>query len=404
MTAFSTNSIHGGDHLKTTNDVITPIHVTTTYSYSSNPDELIPGGLTDPNTLVYSRENHPNAAQIEAIVESITGYPTVVYNSGLSAFNALITHVNPKTLAIGDGYHGCQGIADIWKRNFGLHQIHINDEEVAPDGKSSKWDSVKQGDLVHLETPLNPYGTYFDIRKYAKLAHDRGALLSVDATFAPPPLLDPFKFGADIVMHSATKFFGGHSDLLAGLLLVKDQEVKKSLLLDRLVLGSNIANLESALLVRSLRTFELRVARQSKSAETIVKFLDLHKKDFPVLDVLHHGSLQQQNDEKEKQWITEQMPNGHTPVFSIELTSEDQAKLLPSKLKLFHHATSLGGAESLIEWRAMSDDHISKKLLRLSIGLEDPRDLLEDLVRGLLAVGGEKEADVLIEEIKSLKI
>ncbi|CAK9437505.1 uncharacterized protein LODBEIA_P18830 [Lodderomyces beijingensis] len=371
MTQFSTNSIHGGDHLKTHSDVITPIHITTTYSYSSNPDELVPGGLTDPKTLIYSRENHPNAAQIEAIVESLVGYPTVVYNSGLSAFNALMTHVNPKTLAIGDGYHGCQGIADIWKRNFGLKQIHIlSDDE-------KEWQGVKEGDLVHLETPLNPYGTYYDITEFAQKAHARGAVLSVDATFAPPPLLDPFQFGADIVMHSATKFFGGHSDLLAGLLIVKTPEIKNKLLLDRLVLGSNIANLESALLVRSLRTFELRVARQAKSAATIVAFLSRHQDAFPVLERIHHGSLQ------DDEFIKAQYPNGHTPVFSIELTSADKAKSLPSKLRLFHHATSLGGAESLIEWRAMSDDHISKKLLRISVGLEDPRDLLEDLVTGL---------------------
>ncbi|KAI3406876.2 hypothetical protein KGF56_000168 [Candida oxycetoniae] len=389
MSHFSTNSIHGGDHLKTTNDVITPIHITTTYAYSNNPEELTPGELTNPNVLIYSRENHPNAAQIEAIVESITGYPTVVYNSGLGAFNALMTHVNPKALAIGDGYHGCQGIADIWKRNFGLKQIHIDDDD------DKAWEVIKPGDLVHLETPLNPYGTYFDITKYAKKAHDRGALLSVDATFAPPPLLDPFKFGADIVLHSATKFFGGHSDLLAGLLLIKSKDVKGQLLLDRLVLGSNIGNLESSLLVRSLRTFELRVARQSRSAETIISFLNKHKSRFSHLEKIYHGSLQ--NDE----FINEQMPNGHTPVFSIELQTIDQAKALPSKLKLFHHATSLGGAESLIEWRAMSDNHISKKLLRISIGLEDPRDLVADLVDGLL-INDSNEENELVEEISKL--
>ncbi|KAI5968167.1 uncharacterized protein KGF55_000014 [Candida pseudojiufengensis] len=386
MSHFSTKSIHGGDHLKRTVDVITPIHISTTYSYSNNPDELIPGALTDPNTLVYSRENHPNAAQVEAIVESITGYPCIVYNSGLSAFNGLMTQINPKVLAIGQAYHGCHGIAEIWQRNFGLKKIDINGD----------LNELKKGDLMHLETPINPYGTYADISKYAEKAHEKGALLSVDATFAPPPLLDPFEFGADIVMHSATKFFGGHSDLLAGLLLVKNNELKEQLLLDRLVLGTNIANLESALLVRSLRTFELRVSRQTKTAEIIVKFLNDNKSKFPKLDKIYHGSLQ--SDE----FISKQMSNGHTPVFAIELKTELDAKSFPSKLKLFHHATSLGGAESLIEWRAMSDSHISKKLLRLSIGLEDPRDLLNDLINGLSS--DENDKNVLVEEIKKLNI
>ncbi|EMG45400.1 hypothetical protein SBY92_000663 [Candida maltosa Xu316] len=382
MTRFSTNSIHGGDHLKRVSDVITPIHITTTYSYSDNPDELKPGSLTDPSVLVYSRENHPNAAQVEAIVEKITGYPAIVYNSGLGAFNGLITYVNPKTIAFGQIYHGVHGISDIWTRNFGLKQIGIDDD----------FDTLKKGDLVHLESPINPYGTNLDIKKYSDKAHAKGALVSVDATFAPPPLMDPFDFGADIVMHSATKFFGGHSDLLAGILLVKSPEIKKKLLLDRLVLGTNIGNLESALLVRSLRTFELRVQRQSATAEFIVKYINDNKEKFPDLESIYHGSLE--TDE----YIKKQMPNGHSPVFAIELVSEDKAKRLPSKLKLFEHATSLGGAESLIEWRAMSDDHISKKLLRVSIGLEDPRDLLADFVQGL---GGDDE---LVAQIDNLKV
>lgn len=383
MTRLATDSIHGGDHLKRVIDVINPIHISTTYSYSNNPDELVPGGLTDPNTLVYSRENHPNAAQIEAIIEKITGYPAVIYNSGLGAFNGLITYVNPKTMAFGQIYHGVHGIADIWTRNFGLKQIGIDDN----------FDGVLQkGDLVHLETPVNPYGTNLDILKYAERAHAQGALLSVDATFAPPPLMNPFDFGADIVMHSATKFFGGHSDLLAGILLVKFQEIKNKLLLDRLVLGTNIGNLESALLMRSLRTFELRIRRQSATAEFIVKYIAENKDKFPDLETIYHGSLQ------DDEYIKKQMPIGQSPVFSIELVSEDKAKRLPSKLKLFHHATSLGGTESLIEWRAMSDDHISKKLLRVSIGLEDPRDLLADFVHGL---GGD---DDLVKQIENLEI
>lgn len=382
MTRFATDSIHGGDHLKRTSDVVTPIHISTNYSYSKNPDELITGQLTDPDVLLYSRANHPNAAQVEAIIEKITGYPAVVYNSGLGAFNGLITYVNPKTIAFGQIYHGVHGIADIWTRNFGLKQIRLDDD----------YEELKKGDLVHLETPVNPYGTNLEILKYAEKAHAKGALLSVDATFAPPPLMNPFDFGADIVMHSATKFFGGHSDLLAGILLVKSQEIKNKLLFDRLVLGTNIGNLESALLVRSLRTFELRIKRQSSSAEFIIKFLAENKDKFPDLETIYHGLLQ------DDEYIKKQMPNGQSPVFAIELVSEDKAKRLPSKLKLFDHATSLGGAESLIEWRAMSDDHISKKLLRVSIGLEDPRDLLADFVQGL---GGDEE---LVAQIENLEI
>ncbi|RLV91549.1 putative trans-sulfuration enzyme [Spathaspora sp. JA1] len=386
---ITTKSIHGADSIRRVTDVIPPINISTTFSYSPNPEDLVAvadleGTIAGSKNYIYSRENHPNAAMVEQIVESITGVHAVVYNSGLGAFNALMTLYNPKTLAIGQAYHGCQGIADIWQRNFGLKKIDID----ASDEEFDKY--VKSGDLVHLETPVNPYGVNFDIKKYAERAHAKEAILSIDATFAPPPLMDPFKFGADIVMHSATKFFGGHSDLLAGILLTKSSEIKKKLLNDRLVLGSNIGNLESALLVRSLRTYELRILRQSKSAEFIVKYLNENKSKFPDLDIIHHGSLQTDS------YIKEQMPLGQSPVFAIELKTEIAAKSLPSKLKLFYHATSLGGAESLIEWRAMSDAHISRKLLRVSIGLEDPRDLLADLVAGL---GGDDELVTKISEL-----
>lgn len=389
MTRLTTDSIHGADNMRRVTDVIPPINVSTTFSYSSNPDDLVPvaettGSIAGSKTFIYSREHHPNAAMIEAIFEKITGKYAVVYNSGLGAYNGLITLVNPKTVAIGQAYHGVHGINDIWARNFGLKKIHIDDD----------YNSLKPGDLVHLESPMNPYGTNINLEEYAKRAHATGALVSVDATFAPPPLMDPFELGADIVMHSATKFFGGHSDLLAGVLLTPSKEIKMKLLEDRLVLGSIIGNLESSLLLRSLRTYELRILRQSKSAELIVKFLNDNKSKFPNLDKIYHGSLQ--TDE----YIKKQMPNGHSPVFSIEMTLEDKARRLPSKLKIFFHATSLGGAESLIEWRAMSDAHISQKLLRVSIGLEDPRDLLADLVQGL----AEQKDDELISQIEALSI
>ena len=194
----------------------------------------------------------------------------------------------------------------------------------------------------------------------------------VDATFAPPPLQDPFDFGADLVMHSATKFFGGHSDLLAGFLITKSKEVRDKLVYDRLLLGTNIANLESWMLLRSIRTLELRVLKQSENATKLVKFLVDNQDKFPDLVKVYHGSLQKDD------YIKKQMPRGHSPVFSIEVSSEQFAKSLPSKLKYFHHATSLGGVESLIEWRAMSDDKVSVTLLRVSIGIENVEDLMED--------------------------
>lgn len=128
---------------------------------------------------------------------------------------ASFTLVHPKHVAIGPCYHGVHGIVDLHKRKFGLKELSYSEKDL---------DKLQPGDLVHIETPVNPLGESKSIQWFADKAHAKGALLSVDATFAPPPLQDPFKFGADIVLHSATKYFGGHSDLLAGVVVVKEEK------------------------------------------------------------------------------------------------------------------------------------------------------------------------------------
>lgn len=254
-----------------------------------------------------------------------------------------------------------------------------------------------------LETPVNPTGEAFEIAKYAKKARSRGAYLLVDSTFAPPPLQNPFAHGADIVMHSGTKYIGGHSDMLCGVLSVKDEDWIPQMLRDRLFLGSVMGSLEGWLGVRSVRTMELRVQRQSQSATKLAQFFSHIIRGWPthldqatsarlrgVLSNITHASLQvQDDDDGAETWLTKQMPGGFGPVFSITLKKREQARRLPSKLDFFHHATSLGGVESLIEWRTMSDDKVDPRLLRISIGIEDVVDLRDDLVQGLLAVAGE---------------
>ena len=369
MPKLSTLSIHAANDLHRVPDVTPPINISTTFKYNEDPEKL--HKATIPETLhdeaIYSRHAHPNGVLVEETIGKITNSHAVAYSSGLAAFYALMTHVNPKQIFIGQAYHGCHGIADIWTRNHGLKQLSLSDSDL---------ESLQKGDLVHIETPVNPTSLCTDIRYFAQKAHEKGAVLSVDSTFAA--LQDPFEFGADIVMHSATKYFGGHSDLLAGLLLTKSTNVKESLLLDRICLGTNIANLESALLFRSLKTFELRVKRQSETATKIAQYLHANKASLPGLVDVKHSSLQADK------FVEEQLKGIHAPTFAIFVRSEEFAKTLPSRLKYFYHATSLGGVESLIEWRVMSDATAPPTLLRLSIGLEDADDLIQDLAKALL--------------------
>lgn len=246
-------------------------------------------------------------------------------------------------------------------------------------------EQLQAGDVIHLETPINPLGTAYNIEEYAKKAHARGAYLIVDATFAPPGLQDPFLWGADIVMHSGSKYFGGHSDILCGVLATQREDWHKRLMADRLHLGSVMGNMESWLGCRSLRTLELRVQRQSQDTTKLVSWLvDAQKKPNPapdsdeaavqaVLGEVFHASLQKEP------WLAKQMPNGFGPVFAIMMKKEDHARRLPSKLSFFDHATSLGGVESLIEWRTMSDAGVDRRLLRVSVGLENWEDLRNDM-------------------------
>lgn len=375
MTGLQTTLIHGDDKTTRVPDVAPPINVATTYRYTNDPAKLVTAeelgeqeGWVACGNPIYSRESHPNSESAESILSELFGKPAVVYNSGLGAFNALLFHYTPKRLFFDKCYHGCHGIADLFTRYHALEQHGLTEEDLK---------SLQAGDLIHLETPVNPDGTSFDIEHYAEIAHAKGAFLSVDSTFAPFPLQDPFKFGADIVMHSGTKYFGGHSDLLAGVLVVKDSASRHKLLEDRIYLATNIANLDAYLLIRSLRTYELRIKQQSSNAEQLVKYLSDNQKKYKALTSISHSSLQ--TDE----FVKKQLPNGYGPVFSIHVTDAEIAKTLPSRLKYFHHATSLGGVESLIEWRALSSTSTPKTLLRVSVGIENVEDLIKDFDQGL---------------------
>ncbi|GAP85903.1 putative cystathionine beta-lyase [Rosellinia necatrix] len=392
--SLSAQTIHADDFLNSHAAVAPPMHVSTTFRYSRNPDDLDYMKNTSPDNSydshIYSRMSAPNTQRFEAILTSILRGPAVSYSSGLSAFHAMVVFLNPKRIAIGGGYHGCHGVIRLLSKLSGLKQLDLDcaDEELGP------------GDLIHVETPLNPTGEVRDLEFYAAKARRTGALLSVDATFAPPPLLDPFAFGVDVAMHSGTKYFGGHSDLLCGVLAVAPRHADTwipGLLGERVFLGSVMGSLEGWLGIRSLRTLELRVRRQSADAEALVSWLAAEAARegsvaHGAIAEIRHASLQTGPGGEALGWLRKQMPNGFGPVFALYMRHEADAKRLPSKLALFHHATSLGGVESLIEWRSMTDANVDKRLLRLSIGIEGWEDLRDDLVQGFEALAKERAA------------
>jgi cystathionine gamma-synthase len=350
-------------------------------------DPLKPGSGSDP--LIYSREAAPNTSRFEAILSHLLKGPALTYSSGLAAFHALLVALNPKVVAIGDGYHGCHGVLKIFQKLTHCKIVDVHNPDT--------WEELGEGDVVHLETPLNPTGEAYEIEKYAKWAHERGAVLTVDATFAPPPLMDPFACGADFVLHSGTKYFGGHSDMLCGVLAINPARPNATkeywgMWDERVFLGAVMGSLEGWLGVRSIRTFELRILRQSENATALVQWLaslqagEGDKEEVAIVQEavsrVQHASLQKDD----MHWLEKQMPGGYNPVFAIWMAEEKYARCLPSKLNLFHHATSLGGVESLIEWRRMSDSKIDPRVLRVSIGVENVEDLKQDLLAAFKAV------------------
>jgi cystathionine beta-lyase/cystathionine gamma-synthase len=306
----------------------------------------------------------------------------MTYSTGLAAFHAIMVLLNPKRVFIGDGYHGVHGNIDLMTKLTGVEKLPLE-----------QLDQLGPGDIVHIETPLNPTGEARNLSYYSAKARAAGAFLTVDATFAPPPLQYPLQFGADIVLHSGTKYIGGHSDMMCGILVVHPERVRQGwidqLYSARLVMGNVMGNLEGWLGLRSLRTLELRVKRQSENAESLVRWIDEEIQNpcsvvGQVVDSIRHASLQK--EDVEDGWLKRQMAGGFGPVFAIWLKTPDQAKRFPSKLHIFQHATSLGDVESLIEWRAMSDSKCDTKLLRISCGVEDAGDLKRDLLQGFQAL------------------
>ncbi|KAF9482495.1 cystathionine gamma-synthase [Pholiota conissans] len=325
--------------------------------------------LRNPDRHVYSRYTQQVSTRAEHILSRINDGFAVTYSSGLSASYAALVFFRPKRIAIRGGYHGCHATIDVYRKSQGIHL-----EVVDLDSE------YRAGDLCWLETPLNPTGE-------SRYVHKAGGMLLVDSTFGPPPLQYPFRFGADCILHSGTKYFGGHSDLLAGVLVVKTLEEWNKLHYDRTFLGSMMGSLESWLLLRSLRTLHLRVPRQSASATILAQWLNSVAKTpvgktydgIPggVVEKVWHSSLQGVDERGFDP--SKQMQGGWNATFAILLSKPEYALEFPHILNYFVPATSLGGVESLVEHRIQSDPSSDPRLIRLSIGVEEVEDLKADL-------------------------
>jgi cystathionine gamma-synthase len=352
-----------------------PIHVSSTFL--RDEDNQFRSGR------VYMRDQNPAFDQAEAVVTALEGgHETLLFASGMAAATAVFQGLTP-------GDHVLAPKVMYWSlRNWLLGfatSWGLEVELVDMTSPSALEAALRPGEtkLVWVENPANPLWTITDLAATAKLAHAAGALLAVDSTGATPVLTRPIEHGADIVMHSATKYLNGHSDLTAGTLTTAaDTEHWQRVRAVRAQLGGTLGSFESYLLVRGMRTLYLRVKAASASALAIAEHFHGHPL---VAEVLYPGLPSSHGHEI----ASRQMEGGYGGMLSIRLAGGETAAIATAaSVRLWKRATSLGGVESLIEHRGSiegSGSPVPLDLLRLSVGIEHVDDLIGDLEQALSA-------------------
>jgi cystathionine gamma-synthase len=328
----------------------------------------------------YSREGTPNRDSLESCIAGLEGgIGAAAFSSGLAANMAVLELLQPgeRLIAARGAYYGSvkQFTEHTSRRGVTVELMDFNDR-AALDGALRR-----SARLVWIETPTNPLLGVTDIEAVTALAHRSGALVVCDNTFATPICQRPFDFGVDIIIHSGTKYLGGHSDVLSGFAVVhQDRGVLEHLQAWQRMAGSALAPFDCWLLRRSIATLALRVRTQCAGALQVAQFLASH----PAIEKVFYPGLPQHSAHAV---AVAQMPGGFGAVLSMCVSGGEQAALdTAASTHLFTRATSLGSVESLIEHRASIEGPQSltpKNLLRLSIGIEEPEDLIADLAQAL---------------------
>lgn len=365
--------IHGGIYGdKYTGAVNTPIYQTSTYQQD---------GLGRHKGWEYSRTGNPTRAALEALIAELEhGKAGFAFASGMAAITAVLSlfKTGDHVIISSNVYGGTFRVLDKIFNNFGIGysiedttDIDLLDEKITPNVKA-----------ILVESPANPLLTITDIAAIAGIAKKHGIISIVDNTFMTPYLQQPIELGADIVIHSATKYLGGHSDLVAGLVVVNSEELGQKLAFIQNATGGVLAPLDSFLLIRGIKTLGVRMDRHVENAENTVKYLVNHK---AVKKVYYPGLPEAQGYDINKQ----QAKNGGAMI-SFELYENYDITKFFSSLKLIALAESLGGVESLvchpasmthasIPYETRQKIGITDGLIRLSIGIENINDLLFDL-------------------------
>ena len=376
---FNTKTIHGGQSPdKAYGSVMPPIYQTSTYAQTT------PGGHKG---YEYSRTHNPTRHALEQSFASIeNGNFGIAFGSGLAAIDAIIKLLQPgdEVISTNDLYGGTYRLFTKVFEKFQIkfHFVGMENVEQIEHHINAKTK------LIWVETPTNPMLNIIDIKAVANVAQQYKILLAVDNTFATPYLQQPLDLGADIVMHSATKYLGGHSDVVMGALIVKDKALAEQLYFIQNASGAVCGPQDSFLVLRGIKTLHIRMQRHCENGKAVAEFLATHPKVetvyWPCLEshFNHDIAVEQMND------------FGGMLSFTTKGNNYEDAIKVVERLKIFTLAESLGGVESLAGHPAsMTHASIPKEerektgvvdsLIRLSVGIEDQHDLIEDLKQAL---------------------
>ena len=372
---FNTKVIHAGIHPDpATGAIMTPIYQTSTYVQEE---------IGVHKGFEYSRTGNPTRAALESNLAALeSGKYGACFGSGLAAIDCVIKMLNPgdEVISTNDLYGGSYRIFKTIFEKYGIN-FHFVDMVDVQNISNKINDKTK---LIWIETPTNPMMNIIDVKSIVEIAKTKRIKVAVDNTFATPYLQRPLELGADIVMHSVTKYLGGHSDVIMGALVTNDESLAEEMYRIQNSSGAVCGPMDSFLVLRGVKTLHLRVQRHCENGEKVAHFLH----NNPQVDQVYWPGFKTHPNHE----VAKEQMNGFGGMISFTLVGDslDKAKSIVSKTKLFTLAESLGGVESLIghpstmthasiprEERMKSG--VLDSLIRLSVGIEDASDLIEDL-------------------------
>ena len=369
---FETIAVHAGAEPDAASGALAPpIDLATTFEHGPASEAT--------HGHIYIRESNPLQSRLEEALAAVEGGgAALVFASGMAAAAAYLQGLAPDSHVIfgDDIYYDVRNVAREFLPRLGIASSFVDMQDLDAVAAQVRPETR----LVWAESPSNPLMKVVDLAALARIAHDAGARLLVDGTFATPVVQRPLELGADAVLHSTTKYFGGHSDVQGGALVFKTADASvDAARRTRKILGGVASPFNSWLVLRGLRTLACRVERQSATALEVARAL-AHS---PAVERVHYPGLESDPGHA----IARRQMKGFGGMLSFRVKgARDEAVGVASRLKIFTTATSLGGVESLVEHRASVEGPASttpENLLRVSIGLEHPDDLIEDLMQAL---------------------